>query len=91
MSVKAVFLSKEERAKLALKRREAEVAARREILEKEKVSQQRYQEEASGYLDRKHWDGREEEREKQREETLLLKDKEREIYAIKVCILLQVL
>lgn len=70
-----------------MKRREAEVAARREMLEKEKISQQKYQEEASGYLDRKRWDGREEEREKQREETLLLKDKEKEIYAIKVCLL----
>lgn len=82
-------MSKEERAKMALKRRQEEVAIQKKMLEETKVSQQKYQEEASGQLDRKRWDGREEEREKQREVTLLMKDKEKEVEAIKVTELLK--
>lgn len=78
-------MSKEERAKLALKRRQEEVDAQKKVLEETKASQQKYQEEANfGQSDRKRWEGREEEREKQREVTLLVKDKEKEVEAIKV-------
>lgn len=82
---KAVFMSKEERSKVALKRRQEEVAARKKVLDEAKASQLKYQDVgfSSGHVDRKRWEDREGEREKQREETLHVKDKEREIEAIK--------
>lgn len=80
-----MFLSKEERAKMALNRRQQQVDAQKQMLQEAKVSQQKYQEEGSfGHSDRKRWDSREEVREKQREVTLLVKDKEKEVEAIKV-------
>lgn len=82
-------MSKEERAKLALKRRQEEVAALKKITEEKRTVQKKYLEQASlssGHQDnRRHWDGRDGDREKQREETLLIKDREKEIEAIKVC------
>lgn len=69
---------------MALQRRQEQVATQKKILEETKASQQKYQEEPSGHSGRKRWDGREEEREKQREVTLVLKDKEKEVEAIKV-------
>lgn len=79
-------MSKEERSKVALKRRQEEVAARKKVLDEAKASQLKYQDVgfSSGHVDRKRWEDREGEREKQREETLHVKDKEREIEAIKV-------
>jgi len=41
---------------------------------------------ASQHDDRRRWEDNEEERGKHREETLLQKDKEREMDAIKVCV-----
>lgn len=77
---KAVFLSKAERAKLALKKRQEEVAAQKRGLEEAKASHQKYSDEASGHPGRR---GLDEEREKHREGTLHQKDKEKEIDAIK--------
>lgn len=92
VTTQPVFLSKQERAELALKKRQEEVAARKRQMDQEREARQKYFEEASfssGHQDsRRRWDGREEEREKQREETLLLKDKEKEMEAIKVDLVL---
>ena len=83
-----MFLTKEERAALALKRRKEEVAALKKVEEEERAARQKYLEDASGQNtnSRRRWEGRDEEREKLREENLLLKDKEKEMDAIKVCI-----
>lgn len=58
------------------------------MLEDRKASQKKYIEQASvlsGHFEsRRHWEDRDDEREKQREESLSVKDKEREIEAIKV-------
>lgn len=73
---------------MALKRRQEEVAARKKMIEEKNSLQQKYLDEASmssgRYDTRRQWEGREEEREKQREESLLLKDREKEVEAIKV-------
>jgi hypothetical protein len=77
-------LSKEERAKLALQRRQEQVAAQKSLLQERRVSQHQHQEELSGHSDRRRRDGGGEGREKQREATLLQKDREKEVEAIKV-------
>lgn len=84
-----MFLSKEERAAQALKKREEEVAAKRKAMEEERSLRQKYLEEASltssGRQDsRRRWEEREGERDKLREEGVTLKDKEKEMEAIKV-------
>ena len=81
----AIFLSKEERAKLALQRRHEAVAAQKKLLAGKVFSQLKSLEEgnaSSGRHDNRRQ--REEERERQRGESLLLKDREREVEAIKV-------
>lgn len=66
---------------MALERRQEQVAAQRKVLGGTFVSLQKHQEETSN---RKHWEDREEGKEKQREPTLTQKDKEKEVEAIKV-------
>ena len=82
-----MFISKEERAKLALKKRQDEVAARKKLIEEKNALQRKYLDEgtSSGRHDnRRQWENRDEDRGKQREESLLLKDREKEVEAIKV-------
>ena len=84
-----MFLSKSERAALALKKRQEEVTAQRKATDEERGQRQKYLEEASmsagGQLEgRRRWDERDEEKERLREEGITLKDKEKEMEAIKV-------
>lgn len=61
--------------------------AQKKDIEAKRISQSKYLEMAdlsSGRRDRKQWESREDERDKQREESMLLKDREKEIDAIKV-------
>ena len=83
-----MFLSKEERAAIALQKREDEVASRKKLVEEEREARHKYLEKASlsssHQEGRRYWAGRDGEREKHREETLQVKDKEKEMDAIKV-------
>ena len=74
-------MSKEERAEIALKKRQEEVAAKKKSLE---ASQSKYLDTGSSGNSNRKRDGRDEEKEKRRDGTFLQKDKEREIEAIKV-------
>jgi len=85
-----VFLSKAERAALALKKRQEAVEAQRKALDEERTQRDKYLEEAglSGGgargEGRRRWEERGEEKERLREEGVTLKDKEKEMEAIKV-------
>ena len=82
-------MSKEERAAIAVQKREEEVAARKKMMEGEREARHLYLEKAnlssSHHQDgRRYWAGRDGEREKVREETLQIKDRGKEMDAIKV-------
>lgn len=84
---KPVFLSKKERQELAIKLREEQVQAQREKMELERQKRQEYlqqaQESVRGFRSRDLDDKEREKRQKEREESLVQKDKVREMDVIK--------
>lgn len=81
-----MFLSKEERAAEALRKRQEEVEKQRKKMEEERKARQKYVESSDdlGYSHRRSADYQNEEREKRRESTLDQKDREKEADAIRV-------
>lgn len=81
-----MFLTKEQRAAEALKKRQEEVEKQRMKMEEERKSRQKYVHETdnagSGY--RRSSEHHQEERDRRRGETLDLKDREKEAEAIRV-------
>ena len=76
-----VFLSKEERAALAIQRRQEAIVEQRKLATEERKAHQKFVEGASSSRRSGRW---EEDRSRQREDTLTEKDKQKEMDAIKV-------
>lgn len=78
-----MFLSKEERAALAIQRRQEAIQAQRKLASEELRAHQKFLEGATSTRRSGRWE-EESDRNRQREETLTEKDKQKEMEAIKV-------
>ena len=77
-----IFLSKEERAAQAIQRRQEAIEEQRKLASEERKAHQKFVNVATGGRRTGRW---EEDRSRQREDTLTEKDKQKEMDAIKVC------